>query len=308
MTEFWFDTATGDQLIGQTAAAMRMEESGLAADLSQAEESSIIDIQILRQQAEILAADLGRKPRKPDYVEAARHGRVARYVTIQKLVGGVTALNREIGFPDYSTWGDDEFINYGISFVETNGIQYLVPDILDIVARRGRGPWGRSAAIQFGSWAAYKEEINTILRLQSEAEITRAEKITGYTNLLAAGQLPQYMNGLSDDELLSIAGKYHVINDCAADLPPSIQRKLILRRAESFIKGIRDHKPKLSQGYIEMIAATHDVFNDIWPPAAVEQFVRPEHIFVSEREIAEVRAYRVADGRKRQPRSHKKAA
>jgi hypothetical protein len=88
--------------------------------------------------------------------------------------------------------------------------------------------------------------------------------------------------------MMLIARRRHtLIQAVAGDLTDRQVMYVLSGGADRFISRLRELRPGLSAGYIEMVAVSENTFDDIWPIAN-----RAEFLYVEGKEIDELRKER----------------
>jgi hypothetical protein len=217
-------------------------------------------LELIDQAAE-LAKTLGRKPKRADYIKAGQTGNVPTYREILRLVGSVNELNDLIGYPDYAKWEPEDFINFGTQFAAVNEPGFFIPLGFDLIGKKGRGPWARSTSLRFGTWLNYRQSVND--RIDEERQV-RDSKLDLYKTMIKDGRLPQCF-GEPDKDLYAMAARYIVIQDCAPDMPEYLRLDTAQRGSSVLIRRLTKYNSELTPGYVEMVALSLNLFDDIWP-------------------------------------------
>ncbi|HUC90066.1 MAG TPA: hypothetical protein VMR45_04645 [Patescibacteria group bacterium] len=236
-------------------------------------------LELIDQAAE-LAKALGRKPKRADYVEASQAGNVPTYQEILRLVGSVNELNDLIGYPDYATWEPEDFINFGTQFAAVNEPGFFIPLGFDLIGKKGRGPWARSTSLRFGTWLDYRQSVTD--KINEEKQV-RDGKLELYKTMINDGRLPQCFGEPAKD-LYAIAARYNVIQDCAPDMSDYYKLDLAQRGSSVLIRRLTKYNPELTPGYVEMVALSHNLFDDIWPEPP------KDYLRLSPEEVTEAKA------------------
>lgn len=241
--------------------------------------------------AAAVAKKTGSRPTRADYRAARRPGVPGALAIIDRF-GSIAALNEYIGYPDYSEWDKDDFIQYGLNFLAANdyNTSLLVTTVLDIPARAKRGPWPTTVSKYFDDWAGYKTAVLDAFRTE------RTQKTDRYRAMTAIGRLPVDFEGLHDAELDQVAARYLVIRDVVPQLDDKAKVRWALGTPSGqLISRLRSYNNVLNTGDIESAAVTHGVFNDLWPPAYVPYLhVTPQDHKASLRRSRDTRTQREA--------------
>lgn len=254
-----------------------------------------------RKLAENVEAQVGKKPTKVDYIAyAAEHPRSPGLGIINEKVDGVSRLNELIGYPAVKDWVDEDYIMFGVNFVEVNGTEKLTKATIDILSERQRGPSYSSLKVHFSSWENYKKLVQQHI-IDTKLHVSR------YRTAATSGDLPAEYAQLSDNELLQRGARFELINELAPDLSSEYKQVLANRSradnfAASFAKLIaRFNLPRVAAGVVELEAKRMGLDEFIWPRAARYR----DHISVSDEELAERR--RIHAKKHRQWKSRKAA-
>ncbi len=247
---------------------------------------------------------LGRLPLLQDYIKQSNQREGPSFKLIQNRVGGIKSLHDKLGYPDTHAWAEDDFIAWGIRVMKANPDKKVNLYMVEILSNRGRGPsiWTLYDRCDDG-WAALKQKINADGKVQIEAEAAaRTTNLAAYEVLLNSGTLPARVAAQTDQEKLSVHGRYSVVHDLTRDVSKYQLAKLLTCHPDQFITQLRKIKPSLSAAIIEIAAESAQVFDDIWPAEASD-----EYLHVESHEIDALRMLRSAQKRRYDP-STKRAA
>jgi hypothetical protein len=235
---------------------------------------------------EKVATGLGHRVTWPDYRAAKRRGKVPSDKTVLTMFGGLRNVNDILGYPDVSLWEPDDFLDFGMRFLHTNGTEKFTTTGFDVLARRDRGPWTKNVSLQFDTWSNYKSKT---LHNWEEKQARKTMRLTAYRKDISEGRLPAVFKQLDDDELLSKVARYRVATECA----PHISEVRRLEAAglvtpEGFSRRLKLDASYADEGYVEMVALSRNLLDDMWPPPL------DARIYVSDQEIETAKAARRA--------------
>jgi hypothetical protein len=236
--------------------------------------------------AEKIRKKLGTTPRLPDYDALYNAGKGPSPSLIEKHFGGIKRLHEHLGHPDVSDWEFEDYVGWGVRVLDANPGKSLDIHMIPVLAAQRYGPSLWSIDRDCGSWRRFK---NAGTAAHMEVQQDRRVKAGEYRTLIASQQLPREFETLSDQELLTSAGKYRIATAC---LPQNTEKQriaLATRSSRTFTKAIREQNPNISAGEIEVIAASEGVFDDIWPAPLSHLYVPAAEIEARRRMSAETK-------------------
>lgn len=211
--------------------------------------------------------NLGHKITQTQYRKEAAAGNVPTNERLNKAVGGIGNLNELAGYPNIRAWEDDDFIDFGVHFMQANSYDrsLFTERTLNIVAARDKGPWPRVVYERFG-WNTFKQKVmEQVDRIEQE----RVAKISRYRKETTTGILPAAYAALDDESLIYTAGLYKLAAACAPHASQHTLCKLATTKTKKTIeerfKAVSEH---LNPGYIEMVGMSLGVLYDIYPEPA----------------------------------------
>lgn len=238
----------------------------------------------LIQQAAALSEATQGKLTKEGYLLAARAGLVAPIEIINEQIGGIKQLNDLIGYPHIPSWEREDFIAYGLDFLHVNPPDFFIAPAFNLLASRQRGPWERTIRERFIRWGDYKEEV---MKLWQSAQDERLARLKRYRSQIETGGLPASFQEFDDNSLLLKAGRYRVATECVRGIDADEATTIANQNNDWwFTYKLRRYGKYITNGHIEMIAASRGILDDIQPP-------KPKHhLRITDDEIAAARAAR----------------
>jgi hypothetical protein len=229
--------------------------------------------------------ELGHVPKATDYKQKFYQGKGPSFDLIRDRVGGVHELHDYLGYPNTRHWERDNFVDWGVKVMTANPGKEFSLNLVNALAADRRGPTAGNIYKKCDNWSLFREEVEHEFQIRPEAlRQERAIKLSNYQAMAKRGIIPPDVLGLPDDEVLASGARYTVIQDCAPNLSADRKRTLCITSPNRFIGDLRSSRPDLTAGYIEMVADSQAVFEDIWPmPESVE------HFFASQAKIDEIR-------------------
>jgi hypothetical protein len=213
---------------------------------------------------------LGHLPTMGDYQQWFTEGVGPSFRLIEDRLGGLKPLHDLLGYPDISRWEEDDFIDWGVRAMKANkGRLTLITATVLAHRRRGPSPWTIDRDCK--SWSRFKQ---LVTQAYAEEQSQQAEKLDWYAQLFAAGKLPEQLRLVHPNQLAAVVGRYRVICDCVPNLPPARKISLSLGPSSGLIAGIRRYASAISPGYIEMIASSKGLYDDIWPLEEYKTYLR----------------------------------
>ncbi len=244
-----------------------------------------------------LIAELGRLPQIPDYDAAACYGRGPSSTVIQARAGGVLTINERLGYPNISSWEDEDYIEWGVRVVDVNTSEDIArrtifsPAVCDLLSQRRLGPSAATIIQRFVKWSNYKQQV---LDEISQRTTIRQDKIDEYREFIDRGQLPEQYRHLTPDDLLSSAGRYLVAKIHLPEAKPQLLSTVTAN--EDFISSLRVLNNKVSEDTVKKTAEALQVHLDIWPRNDDNQVLK-----VTDNVLAEWRKSKIA---KRKPKNN----
>ncbi|HSW80396.1 MAG TPA: hypothetical protein VLG47_06475 [Candidatus Saccharimonadales bacterium] len=248
-------------------------------------------INTFRAEAAKIEIAVGGKPSTKDYRAAAESGDFPGLEVIERMIGGVNALNELLGYPDVNSMEKYDYLEFGKYVWEINGEDKFIVDTFDILASRDRGPTFRSIYKMFGSIGNFREAV----RQRVDDRARRLELYRSQINDIHPG----WYGNLSDDELLQRCTRLELTNAVAPKLHwREVFRLVDSRVAATTYSGLSavasDQYPNLSTEMIIKESKRLGLHGYIWPepPRYVNNTNFMNNIFVANDELAERRAVR----------------
>ncbi len=237
------------------------------------------------QYAKRTTKELGRLPIIADYSQRFDQGNGPSFAMIESRVGGIRSLHDYLGYPYVKEWDKTDFVDWGVKVMTANPDKDFNLNIIKALAAKKRGPTWSTIYENYGKWSSFRTgvehefQIRPVIRQQHELA-----KLGRYRLMAEQGSMPAKFLTLPDDKLLTAGARYRVVQDCAPDL--GVQRRQELSKAppSNFIRRLRQARPSLTAGHIEMVADSLGVFDDIWQPD--ESVI---HLHVTKAAIDEIR-------------------
>jgi len=248
---------------------------------------------------------IGRKPNQLDYRRFAEDHPEAPSVHIitSRLRGGLSELNERLGYPNTKTWTEDDYIDFGVRFIEVNGSELFKHGAILALSARRRGPGYASILRKFDSWDHYKTlvmgeyEERTLVH-----EEERNSKLKCYRAMIDRQELPGEYAVLSDDQLLVYCARHALSLRVAPDMSRSRRRAAVEAKSTSkYVKALLDAPgtDSLAVGEVELEASILGVYDDLWPMDGYKGYIkvtREEIDDVLKRRRATVRRWRNQSG------------
>jgi hypothetical protein len=186
------------------------------------------------------------------------------------MVGGISALNELIGYPNIKAWDNEAFVIWGADVTLANlTIGELTQKFVDQFALQDKGPSQKTIYNRFGSFGAYN---NLVLQELRQREKHKTKVLTKIKCVLSQDGLLGQLDDFNDQEVLMIGGKYLlakiILNKYGyKSLPESLL--IISRNSEKqFIKELKQLCKKISNQDIEHTALELDVFDYVYDELA----------------------------------------
>lgn len=233
----------------------------------------------VRYAAEVEAA-VGGKPRPEDYdAYARRHRDKPPLHVVKKIRGGIKSLNERIGYPNFQTWEPEEYVDFGVKFIEVNGLDLFTSTAFEVLHKRRRGPRYLLIRKKFDSWPSYKSLVLEAAAEQAEAQkFDREAKLQKYESLIEDGALPRGGKDLSERDLLVWGARHMLISALFGCKIRSAHRKAALsaKTNRTFVHALleADATQSLHIGRIELEASIIGVYDDLWPMDQYKQYLR----------------------------------
>jgi len=218
--------------------------------------------------------DLGHLPDIADYQQQFYQGKGPSLAMIRyRMGGGIRALHDRLGHPNTKGWDRLDFIDWGVKVMTANPGKDFSLNIVTALAADERGP-SRQIITRCVKWSLLRAPVEHDFLPRPEApRQSRDAKLNQYQSMIKQGTMPVDFLALPENELLAAGARYLVVQDCASDSDANKKRELCRNSSKSFIGRVRQLRPNLTAGYIEMVAVSLNVFDDIWPlNEAVEHF------------------------------------
>ncbi len=211
-----------------------------------------------------------------------------------------------IGYPDIHSWEPEDYINWGVQFVEANDGNLPTARAIDFLSIEKRGPSAAQVTNVFSSQNTYKKLVwrDHLIR-EVEFRNHREGVLSKIENGLESGLLPRevFDNTDSEEELITQMAKYEVARDFFPDAELSVILTAINSPHRGFISGIRKKDPVISAGEIELSARLIGVFDDLWPPdqgylkslRVPERYMEPKRLLLAKVEEVKAEASRSVD-------------
>jgi len=220
----------------------------------------------LVQYAKDTMKELSHLPRIVDYGRNFDQGKGPSYAWIEDRVKNVGELNECLGYPNTRNWDKADFLDWGVNVMTANPGKDFSLNIVAALAADGRGPGRRTISEKYGKWVLFREDVENEFRTRPKIkQQERDAKLNRYQSMLERGIIPPNIMPVAKNRLLAAGARYIVIQDCAPDLIVSEKREICRTPINKFIRLMLKSKPNLTAGYIEMVADSHGVFDDIWP-------------------------------------------
>jgi len=198
-----------------------------------------------------------------------------------------------IGFPDVHSWAEDDYIHWGVRFIEANNGAKPSARTLDYLSKLKRGPSSSQIVRCFGKLNDYKISITEAYQSQiAEKTKVRQQKLSDIEEGLAEGGLTKelFVDVNSEEEMLHRYARFLVLDELL--LGDNAKSKLSIAtmsnksvRANGFVGSIRKVNNAITAGDIESSALSLGVFDYIWPPdkSYLETLKIPEELITPNR-------------------------
>lgn len=196
-----------------------------------------------------------------------------------RSIGGFNKLQELAGYPVIRLWEREDFIEWGVKFMEANDGKLPTALAADFLSTQKRGPGGKSLYNNFGSLPSYQiKVIEAYYSAKAQKEQERADKIAALKADLLADLVPIELfcphtlvlpnldtASFTQTDLAKYA-KYKLLNYAFTTMAE--QTKLKISGAPStrqFIREARHNHPHVTVGDIEHAALILGFFDDLWP-------------------------------------------
>lgn len=252
--------------------------NGIYASMSQEE---------LITYARNLERRFGRKLIEKDFYGDDRPSRLLIY----KRFGGVGKLNARLGHFTIGEFDKDDFIYWGVTVVEANGLKRFNRYLLDFLSMKQLGPSVTSIQNRFGRLSIYKDFVTQEYDHQQEfkQEIERSKQ-DRYDKWFASGRLPTALFARLGSDPLGTIGKYLLVDELSLDLTTAQKVQMASGSSKNIINRLIRNNPILTAGQIEIVATSHHIFEDIWPDNSAH-----DKLYVTPDELAEFRRTRYSN-------------
>ncbi len=216
-----------------------------------------------------LARKKGDKPTYEDLLAAATKVGNPHPAIISRRFGNVLTLFELAGYPDIKSWSREDFIDWGVRFMEANDGRVPTAPSMAQLSKKHRGPHYSTIydSDEFSSLLDYQTEVMKAFEAKIQSEILLRDKLLeelrdaiddpSLTNLL--------MDAQSEDEALAIFARYKVASLAVDDRR---SRELTFCRNSNpnrFVSNLLRINSGLSAAKIEILASRQGVFDFIWP-------------------------------------------
>lgn len=172
---------------------------------------------------------------------------------------GIETINHEIGYPDYSRWGREDYIKYGVEVLRYNGALALTQNNLNLLSRMDLGPHYTTIRAHFrnGIDREYQKLVHAEYLREIETEMQHMGTVKAYYG--------SYFTTLeaSDEQMKKFYGLYVLVKHYNAERQISIPRKPDLITVRRIIAALSD-MGSVSEGEVETMAHILQVDSDIW--------------------------------------------
>lgn len=213
-----------------------------------------------------LSASLGgRRPTEAQYRDWARRGEGPGVFVIKQAFpgGGLSALNERIGFPYVKAFEVEDFYQWGVRFMRANDGRLIGVPELDVLSAKGCAPSETAVYNNVGPIGAFRQEV---LRRYENEEADRgyhAEVLMKVFDALDTSDVAGIAKW-SDDKKQQYAAKYLLAEACLPRADATWLKTVAAQSTNMFVRSLRIANPELTPGYVEMMAVTLDIFDDIW--------------------------------------------
>lgn len=210
----------------------------------------------------------GKKPTIQDFHRAFKAGKGPAPSFIHSHVG-ISRLQELLGFPDTSTWTEEDYIAYGVRVMEANPGVDITARQFDELSQRKRGVSAKAISNRFdGKISKFKEVVSEAYEQEQVIrELTLAQKTAQYEKMIAKVELPSELREQtdSDERFVIAAGKFRIIDTLAHDLPISKKLEHALGTTDIWIDTLGADHATITPGRVERLALQMDIFDDLWP-------------------------------------------
>jgi hypothetical protein len=245
------------------------------------------------------------RPSREDYAAWSRklRGKGPGPKVILDRVGGVSALNEFIGFPDIKSWNEEDYYNWGIDVLTANPGRKLSNFILNILSKREHGPSAGYIGARFGISNFQRKVTEWQALKQQETSEAEQEWATLYDTLVERKFITPSTDKLSASEKTVIAARYEVARHCMPTAKPETLDS-IARKDSGLVADIRRRSNQtVDAAYIEMVASSLRVFDYVFP---IDRDLG--HLYVSDEELNAIRYARARTNRRSLERSRQRSS
>ncbi len=237
-----------------------------------------------------LAQEVRRRPTRRDYTERYQAGEGPSYAAIARYAGGIRTLHELIGYPDITSWEDDNYIDWGIEVLRANGGldgEDLTSPILATLSKLKRGPSVSQIAKRFLSIATFQDLVTERLETnRMDRERTQKQWAAAYDKFVLSGALTP-ANRPSDQPMLDYDKAVHAMRYRLAALSIREAKRevydAIAKSNDPISTAIRARKNAATVAEIETTAAGLGIYAWLWPPQIIKEYRAPEAEVAKER-------------------------
>jgi hypothetical protein len=209
-------------------------------------------------------------------------------------IGGLSKILELAGYPVISTWEKDDYIDWGVKFMQANDGMIPTSRMMDYLSTKKIGPSGSSARSKFIKMRTFQAEVGDAYeQVVATEQGARREKLMMIDEDLQKGNTPieVFISGLSEAEqirarqggnhtrtvayLKNLMGeqtmirryaKYRVVTAISGQMGQEARISLVneSETMRGFVPAIRKHSD-VTPGEIEHTALILGFFDDIWP-------------------------------------------
>lgn len=231
-----------------------------------------------------IAEEMGDRPTQEylwNHVKSGGHG--PSPAVIAKRFGSLRKALEQAGFPNIYAWEKEDYVNWGVKFMEANNGWAPTYRLIDYISKRKRGPSPTTVSKHFGGVRCFQAQVIPAYdRRQKERALEREEKIYKLERDREFGRLPATLFAVkeTDNQRLVRVAKYRVAQELLPDFDENSKlavasRRLVTEGNQGFINTLINWGDGITAGKIETTASYLGVFDDIWP---MDEHMRTLHI------------------------------
>lgn len=246
-----------------------------------------------QREAAKIEIEVGGKPRKQDYLRAARRGQFPGERATLRIIGGYSIVNELLGYPYSESMNEFDYQEFGRHVKEINDLDIIIQPILKIIASRQRGPSLDNIFELFSTLENFNYKVASHIE-------TRNQLLQRYRSFAVDGFFPISYLDLPDEVLLQRGARMDLIKLMAPWFPNNItlRQRFINSRfpdrfAYAFSAFALENDGKITPGYVERAAQDHDLDGYIWPRSANYA----DYLFVPQSELDAHRSVQAAKRR-----------